>query len=287
MTSNDINIALSYLDEGLLEEHFIYKERLKIRARAIKSIVRFAPIAACICIVFAATALLLPKLAREPAPPTPEGQIQMGGVDGYNSTQSDNTTEETTNNNGISTGFENGFTFDYSDESNPISCAYKSDKNVFDIDDVSLDFYFGAIYTNPDGIILNLNSYPAFELYFSTYDEKILIKRVEEELISDKYKRVYEISEDFRTITYDYVYSERFTIPKEIFTSDNGILWFTINAAEDSTDPADFRSIAGIWLYYKKIDNTILLSSDGNFEIVDNKKLDTSNNVSIIHFDNN
>ena len=303
MTSHDINIALSYLDEGLLEEHFIYKEKLKRRERAIKSIVRFAPIAACICIVFAATALLLPKLAREPAPPTPEGQIQMGIIDGTTEADNNNTIIETDSSNvtvdystsateeisseiqydTISppkenvtdedetnitlppvTSIEGGFSGSSAAMSNLIFCAYKSDTNIFDIDNVTLDFYFGyAFYNRGVDYFLQTESYPTFKLGFDTENHDIIfVEEINENLVSEKYGCNLIFSEDnHRIIGIEYNHSETLTIPKELFTQESGIIYFQIYAANQAKNEDTEKCIEGKGIKYQVVGDKVILTS--------------------------
>lgn len=55
----------------------------------------------------------------------------------------------------ITKGLKKGFSgSDFKDESNPCLIAYESDKNEFDITDVTLTFYYG--FTLPSGVELQL-----------------------------------------------------------------------------------------------------------------------------------
>ena len=86
---------------------------------------------------------------------------------------------------------ESGFKPSSSGEPSPPEdfCAYKSDTNEFDIDNVTLDFFFGGHY--PSGVEFELThgrNYPAFDLYFIDEDDnKFFIKHIEENFVSEKY----------------------------------------------------------------------------------------------------
>ena len=104
-------------------------------------------------------------------------------------------------------------------------CGYKSDNNEFDIDNVTLDFYYGCTAYK--------YSVPRFELYFSDEKENMyLIKKVDEELTSEKYnietKYVPFLMRSFiNNLTYNYC--EKITIPKELFDKKEGYLFFMIS----------------------------------------------------------
>ena len=90
-----------------------------------------------------------------------------------------------------SAGLEVGFdASSQGEESLPISCAYRSDKTEFDIDDVTLDFYYGRpIYSSPEYLWENVMNVPSFDVCFSNgAGLQIHVKHVEENLVSEKYR---------------------------------------------------------------------------------------------------
>ncbi|MBQ9760358.1 MAG: hypothetical protein IJW16_03295, partial [Clostridia bacterium] len=111
-------------------------------------------------------------------------------------------TEESTE----ATGIMDGFTVGDGDESLCITCAYKSDKTVFDIDDVTLTFYYGGDFY--DSLELELEkgyNIPWFELYFKDENgKKYFIRRVEENLVSEKYRMTYVRDQEKQHATRSY-----------------------------------------------------------------------------------
>ena len=166
---------------------------------------------------------------------------------------------------------EAGFKSTASDESNPFQCAYKSDKTKFDIDDVTLDFYYGVLFIHIENII-ETYSYPIFEVFFDNDDgDKHIIKRVEENFVSEKYRWEYDLDEfDYDELDYgkfDHIeptkkfnHSESITIPKKLFSRDSGIIWFVISGANVAEDETEFQSFAWISIYYKVTGEKVILS---------------------------
>ena len=71
-------------------------------------------------------------------------------------------------------GLEDGM-FQYGEIMPDFMCGYKSNINQFDINDVTLDFYYGIVHPNCE--------IESFELYFIDESEKMyLIKKVNESL---------------------------------------------------------------------------------------------------------
>ena len=141
-------------------------------------------------------------------------------------------------------------------------CAYKSDKTEFDINDVSLMFYYGGLYSlylqeeERSGI-----SYPVYELYFSNNWadlKKIFIKQVEDELISEKYR--FTTKKFFCYNFCEFNYSVELTIPKELFENEEGVIWFSIYSRNIHNDDEIFETID---VYYKKDGDKIILSTKG------------------------
>ncbi|MBO5715462.1 MAG: hypothetical protein J6S23_03600 [Clostridia bacterium] len=176
-------------------------------------------------------------------------------------------------------GLENGF--NPKGRLNTFMCAYKSDKTEFDIDDVTLTFYYGGHYW--DYISGQKVDYSenleceCFELYFENENGDIyLIKKVEENFISDKYL----ITPDYKNydllffyysdMTPIFSHSEEIKIPRELFTDESGTIVFKICSKElvyvSNRDYVDDDSyvITGISIHYKKSGDKIILSAKGN-----------------------
>ena len=143
-------------------------------------------------------------------------------------------------------------------------CAYRSDKTEFDIDDVTLDFYYGGYYSNL-GIEydLQLYNFPTFEICFTTdnLNTICLVKQVEENLVSEKYRcnRIYD--DDWNFIELKFNHSESITIPREIFTKNEGVIYFTIYSQNANATNPRVQAIAGKAIFYKVIEGKVILSS--------------------------
>ena len=149
-------------------------------------------------------------------------------------------------------GLEAGFVWrNHPDSTSDYFCAYKSDKREFDINDVTLTFYYGGHY----GI-----EYPSFELYFENENNDIyLIKKVddhnpEDYLIDTDYKKLF--AKDKRVFNH----SEIITIPKELFINDNGYILFVLAYEYEQNMKPD--RLATIGILYEKRGDKIFLSEE-------------------------
>ena len=161
-------------------------------------------------------------------------------------------------------GLENGFnvTSEYGISSK--RCAYKSDKNKFNIDEVKLEFFYGVCYIGPVEHEYECGlSYPVFELWFENNEgERIFIKKVEENLVSEKY-RCYEKRNIFgKLVGFDFNYSEFITVPKEIFTSETGTVVLSIygETFHKQLETMVTEHIASAGFDYKIVGDKVILS---------------------------
>ena len=141
-------------------------------------------------------------------------------------------------------------------------CAYKSDKTEYKINDVTLTFYFGGLYS------LNLRegydiSYPVYELYFSNNWndlQKNLIKHVEDELISEKYRFTTKSVLFYNFCEFNY--SVELTIPEALFEDAEGVIWFSLYSRNINDEFEEMKMLETIDVYYKKDGDKIFLSSE-------------------------
>lgn len=142
-------------------------------------------------------------------------------------------------------------------------CAYRSNKTEFDIDDVTLDFYYGGDYSNL-GIEYDLqqHNFPVFEIYFKneTHD-RCFVKRVEENLVSEKYRCKFIYDDNRNAIEIIFNHSESITIPREIFTENEGVIYFTIYSQNVNYTNSSVEFITGKAIFYKVIEGKVVLSS--------------------------
>lgn len=129
--------------------------------------------------------------------------------------------------------------------------SYYSEISEFDIDNVSLTFYFGLVIYDLDVAIKDGGDMPWFEMYFREFNEKgllseYLIRRNEESFISEKY-----------LITETNRYSETIKMPKELFVNSTGKILFCIDG--------EFKGKVGLYskvaIYYKSNGEKVILSN--------------------------
>ncbi len=138
-------------------------------------------------------------------------------------------------------------------------CAYKSDKSEFNINFVVLDFYYGGEFSeNLESYKKHTQDFPEFELYFGyTSGEKIVVKRVRENFVSEKYRCETVRDERHFVRKVKYNYSEKLRIPKRLFTEENGILIFGLQGINRRYEEPRMEHIASIAIYYKVVGNIL------------------------------
>lgn len=110
-------------------------------------------------------------------------------------------------------------------------CAYKSDVSVFYIDDVTLEFFYGGIFNDPPiwpEQLENLDITSNISLGFNNpalgEDRVIIVKEKNEWYLSDRYR--------WKGNAYESGEGETLTIPKELFISETGEIWFIVYAKD-------------------------------------------------------
>lgn len=160
-------------------------------------------------------------------------------------------------------GIESGFSISNSEPSPMITCAVKSEKNAFDINDVTLTFYYGGDFPeNLEFHIENGDHYPTFRTCFKNDDGDVYeIKHVQEEFVSEKYR--IETEKKLFVNIKKYNFSEVLTIPKDLFTKDTGYVAFFIEGQNTNERlPEEFVRIASTQrIYYKVEKDTVYLST--------------------------
>ena len=122
-------------------------------------------------------------------------------------------------------------------------CACTSDKREFDINDVTLIFYYGSEKE------IQCNS---FELCFENEDIYLL----KEVTVYNPDDYIIEFNEyNIREFTH----FETITIPKELFVNNRGHILFYIREIKSGEEGASW---GGITLYYKLNGSTVLLSAN-------------------------
>ena len=150
-------------------------------------------------------------------------------------------------------GLEAGFEWDHAEIGNRYFCAYKSHKKEFDINDVTLTFYYGGSHGIED----------SFGLYFENEKGDVyLIKKIENHN-PDDYKMEWEGMYERKVFSH----FEVITIPKELFVDDSGYIWFFLGReyiidSNNNSSKIDTLGGGAIRVDYKKSGDMIILSDE-------------------------
>lgn len=142
-----------------------------------------------------------------------------------------------------------------------ISCAYESDRFVFDIDDVTLTFYImlNSLGDTEEGNRrLFGDSYFIDLLYTNSegQDDRMYWKTVDEPIYSEKYLSTDEHPRGYET---------EMTLPKEVFAQDSGEIVFGVTTILSADGSWLNRGVA-IMYYTKESEDIVRLSA---FEPID------------------
>lgn len=176
-----------------------------------------------------------------------------------------------------STGFEWGFKYENAESSMPSYCAYKYDKNEFDIDDVTITFYFGRDMSSIEWE-RKIWSIPEFDVFFGdiNYEPIHIIRHSTENYVSEEYRckkvRITEPqgcrgSKEFTVIEYNH--SEEVTIPKELFNKEQGVLHFRVGGIGYFTrdNSEEYVPLNAVEINYDIVNGKVVLSKwDGRRE---------------------
>jgi len=167
---------------------------------------------------------------------------------------------------GISIGFQ------YENSQGSLITAIKSDKKVFDIDDVTLDFYYGGFtrdYSHCESVALYFLSKNKFDTEVDDYkniDGCYFIKEISREEYDSgpfdiEQRWGPKQKEEKNNIYFHYI--DTMTIPKEMFLGQTGMVAFFIaHIALNEEGNSKYRLIAssGQDLYY-------IIKEDGTVEL--------------------
>lgn len=156
-------------------------------------------------------------------------------------------------------------------ESHPVHLAFKSETNRFDIDNVTLEFFYGGVWGDIEETLQGSYNYPYFEIGFENDEgQRIIVKKMQENLVSEKYKYVimYDRNEDgaYYISEKRFNFSEELTIPKELFTKDCGSIIFAIYGENIAPGCSNGLSmIQFLHIYYQVDPSTekVTLSNEG------------------------
>lgn len=145
--------------------------------------------------------------------------------------------------------------------------AFKSDTNVFDIDDVTLTFGFGWLCATDSMTDTSNYSIPEFDVIFSNdKDSSVIAKHIDDEFYSPNFVITAdhtwneERSEIIRT-EHIFAHTESLTIPEELFTDNEGFIRVTLKG-DVNYIPNSTGCFASTVIYYtKELDNVKLFDS--------------------------
>lgn len=161
------------------------------------------------------------------------------------------------------TRLEWGFKYGDGDEISSDSCAYRSESNTFDIENVTLTFYFGGAFS-PD-INLELESgrnIPTFDIYFgdSNHEPIYTIRHSTDNYVSEEYRVSWIFDENYNITEFVYNHSESITIPQDLFSEDQGVIRFCIGGIDINEIEHEYKTIACAYINYDVVDGKVILS---------------------------
>ena len=133
-----------------------------------------------------------------------------------------------------------------------ITADAKSPTSIFDINDVTLTFYFGQqMSPSLENELENGTNYGCAYLYFENDDvDRSFIRRTEDPLTSETH-RAWESWDGIRT----YRHSEVLTIPAELFNKQIGEVRFEVAAADNKSENKEPSVVTRVRLFYRKTDD--------------------------------
>ena len=158
-------------------------------------------------------------------------------------------------------GIQDGFKFNIRygsdlEASPPVACAYKTQERVFNIDNVTFEFYYGRLsqYNYKDN-----DDYICAETYCKNpKGEKIQLKYITETVSSEKYsintRKIHKLF--YYTLKYDFNYYETIKIPREVFIGDSGYFCVTFDVQEENGNELNSQTI-----YYRVNGDKVELST--------------------------
>lgn len=147
--------------------------------------------------------------------------------------------------------------------------AYRSDKNIFSIDDVTLEFFYGwysySVFSDGRSGLKKANDreIPECEIFF--LNEKSNIKcsiKKFNDYLSDEYQCIWVLNEKMCMTEMRFNHLETITIPQELFVGDSGCIYFCV-AGEDTINLEGKTGdiLTSQYMYYRKNGDKITLSA--------------------------
>ncbi len=158
-------------------------------------------------------------------------------------------------------GLSAGFSISTSDPIPGVFCAYKTDTNEFEINDVKISYFYGTHkrledfgeYEQGADVVLRIS-------FYNDENQEYFVKDIINEFFTDKYSIEY-INAGTEV---GFSYSEKLTIPASMFTAAKGFINFVIFEYivwKDGREP-ERQEGNGIKVYYQLDGNLVKLSKN-------------------------
>jgi hypothetical protein len=162
-------------------------------------------------------------------------------------------------------GIEAGFQYSSNEPLPSEFCAYKSDTNEFDIDNVSLTFFYGGVFSSDINQELeDGRNIPEFDIYFGDANNEPIytIAHINENFISEKYRCdiIDIITDESQSVKISFNYSEDIKIPKSLFSEEQGVISFCISGVNVNEVSPENRIITALYINYEVTDEKVILS---------------------------
>jgi len=134
-------------------------------------------------------------------------------------------------------------------------CGYKSEKNQFHINDVSLDFYYGyqaAMTVDTAGIT-------AKACFVDGAGNAFTVKEIPD-FFTERYRCLAFFDEQTKSTKIEFSHSERFAVPKNAFIGEEGAIIFTLILYTADGGVIGSGDVSAAELYYKVSGTRVTLS---------------------------
>lgn len=183
---------------------------------------------------------------------------------------------------GLNVGFEGNL---YGDPSPSDYCAYRSDVSEFDINDVTLEFFYGGIFSESiEYERSNIRNIGKVKLYFfapalcensecaTQYDYQYGGRKCVNLLCEDSRYFIKESQKDYTSEAhrwkgrlYEDGEGETITIPKELFVGERGLIEFMVFGKDENHreyPDNEYELISGKIIHYKIYGYKVVLSGE-------------------------
>lgn len=158
--------------------------------------------------------------------------------------------------------------YGFAEGSNPgwkYKAAIKSDESIFNIDDVTIEFYYGfPISARSIEEELELSSFPnGFDIYVANSEREVLYRHEEQNFVSEEYGCTIIYDEDFNEFRYEFNHCEKVTVPKEMFVDDEGYISFYVRGFDIKRNDPEI-TVVSIQFYYRVENSKVVLYDNYN-----------------------